>query len=131
MAENNEWDNVLDGFCSNSNQLNVLATLSDQIIADPYMGGYHYKLLKNGSRLYSLNEVETVQLTSEYLVNIRSINDTIQADSRFVNIMLQAVFGRKILETSNMTGQSSNATETRVKHKLNPIKLQFIRGKSL
>lgn len=92
------------------------------------MGGYQYKLLLNGSRLYILNEVETVHLTGEYLVNIRSINDTVQADSRFVNIMLQAVFGRKVLETSNMTGQSSNATETRVKHKLNSIKLQFIRG---
>lgn len=45
--------------------------------------------------------------------------------------MLEGVFGRRVLETSNMTGQSSNATETRVKQKLNPIKLQFIRGNSI
>lgn len=72
--------------------------------------------------------METVQLTSESLVNIRSINDSINSDSKFVNAMLEGVFTRRILETSNMTGQSSNATETRFKHKLNPIKLQFIRG---
>lgn len=123
-ANTHEWNHVLDGLCSNS----IQATSSNQIITDPLMGGYQYQLLKNGSRLYILNEVETVELSSEYLVNIRSISNTIQADSRFVNIMLQAVFGRKVLETSNMTGQSSNATEARVKHKLNPIKLQFIRG---
>lgn len=72
--------------------------------------------------------METVQLTSESLVNIRSINDSINSDSKFVNAMLEGVFTRRILETSNMTGQSSNATETRFKQKLNPIKLQFIRG---
>lgn len=54
-----------------------------------------------------------------------------QADSRFVNTMLEAVFGRRVLETSNMTGHSSNATEARVKHKLNAVKLKFIRGKKL
>lgn len=92
------------------------------------MAGYRYKLHENGSRTYLLNECETVQLSGEYLANIRSIKETIKSDSKFVNIMLQSIFGRRTLETSNMSGQSSNATETRFKKKLNSIKLQFIRG---
>lgn len=82
-----------------------------------------------GTRRYKINDYTSIDLRQEQQLFLEGIPVELKADSKFVGILLEIVFGKEILAISNITGVGSNAcTNNVLKKKLDPIKLNFIKS---